>query len=70
MTAGEYAFIEGTKRAALGIGAAAYVSGAVYVLFFPRYPPRMLKLMAELPPEQAERLWEMETNLHLPHKLY
>lgn len=69
MTTGEYAFLQAAKMTALGLGATGYIGGHVYINFIRPYPARMLEMMEELPPEDAQRLWEREHE-PLPPRLY
>jgi hypothetical protein len=61
ITAGEYAFVEGTKRVALTIGGVAYASGFVWVMFYsPRSTPRIAEMMKTMSPEDAREFWKKE----------
>jgi hypothetical protein len=73
ITAGEYAFVQGSKTAAVTLAAGAYISGAVYITVVkPCSKPRVLALMSQMSEEDAARLWkrEMDGENFMPRSLY
>lgn len=61
MTAGEHAFLKAGKAIGMGLAGAGYVGVPLYMFFYRPYPPRMLEVMAKMPPKDARRMLDAET---------
>jgi hypothetical protein len=73
MTVGEYAFLTAVQTSAAGISLFGIcVVAPIYLSAYQRIPPRMLKVMSEMSPADAERLYksEMEPQPSPGYRLY